>query len=294
MAYPMTTETLIQKVRDELGTLDAKSEEAVATAAKILHNAETIQTPQPSEEKFLSKNITLEEYVALPRPERRRYQDEAEKLNQRWVEKQFKKNNARWIMVVDGQVVGHGSTLQDFPDHDEILAVCESTGKYPFAFLSPSVFAIEEVPTKWHATQEHGDAYPALTITLYGNRNRFETEADLDTGAVDCYASLELLTASGVVKVQNEDFSWTSEHLTEPFVYFSLPLLLELKNEAGVSRQRRTAVICVEDWRNSPFVAINPDRTFLLGRSVLLSLQPRLTLDFSAKCTEVQFSEIES
>jgi hypothetical protein len=183
----MTTEVLIQKVRDELGVLDERSEQFVATLKKVLQGDGETSKPQPSQEKFVSRNITLEEYEALPRLEKRRYHDEAEKLNQRWVENQLNSLQAKWIMVADGQVVLHGATLDGYPEDEEFLALCAKTGKYPFLFVSPRVFAIEEHATLWHQTNEPGDAYPAVTIALKGNNNRFETEADLDTGAVDCF-----------------------------------------------------------------------------------------------------------
>jgi hypothetical protein len=77
----LSTETLIQKVREQLGTLDTQGEQAVKTAVEILENREAgAPAAQP---EFKSHNITLEEYVALSRPERRRYQSDAEELNQR-------------------------------------------------------------------------------------------------------------------------------------------------------------------------------------------------------------------
>ena len=171
----MTTETLIQKVRDELGELDAQSEQAVTTAVKILQRVNTVPSPQPSEENFIGRNITLEEYKTFPRGEKRRYHDEAEELNWPWIENQLKMLGAQWIWVVDGQVVKSGPTLDEFPNRDELLRVCEKTGKYPFAFFSKSIFAIEELSTTWHNTPEAGDAYPALSIKLSGNNKNFET-----------------------------------------------------------------------------------------------------------------------
>ncbi len=237
----MTTETLVQQVRDELGVIDERGEQFVATLKKILQRTSEASKPQSSQDAFVSRNITLEEYEALPRAEKRRYHDEAENLNQRWVENQLNTLHAKWIMVVDGQVVAHGATLDSYPDDEEFLALCEKTGKYPLLFVSPRVFAIEEHTTIWHKTNEPDDAYPAVTIAIAGNNNRLETEADLDTGAVDCYCPLELLASN-----------------------------------------------------NSPFTSINPNRTFLLGRSVLFNLRPRLILDFDARFTEVEFSETSS
>jgi hypothetical protein len=207
-------EVLIQKVRDELGELDERSEQFVATLKKVLQDTESASRRQPSPATFVSRNIAPEEYEALPRAEKRRYHDETEKLNQRWVENQLNRLQAKWLMVVDGQVVMHGATLDSYPDDEEFLALCEKTGKYPFLFVRSRVFAIEEHATLWHNTNEPGDAYPAITIGLTGN--------------------------------------------------------------------------------NSPFTSINPDRTFLLGRSVLFNLRPRLILDFDARRTEVEFKEATS
>lgn len=285
----MTAETIIQKVREKLGSLNANDEQIVMKALKILQSGEATSDAISSEEAFISSNITPEEYEALPRPDRRRYQSEAEKRNHGWIERQFRNLGAKWIMVIDGQVIRHGATLKNFPDYAELLAICDDTGKYPFAFLSPRVFAIEEIPAVWHNTNEPGDAYPALSIVLTKDRNRFETEADLDTGAVDCYASLESLAASGVVEIHQKDIEWSSHHLSEPFDYFAIPVWFELTDDHGISRRCKTTVICVENWQSSPFTAINPTRTFLLGRSVLLELRPRVVLDFEAHSTQVYY-----
>jgi len=288
------TDVLIQKVRDELGELDERSEQFVATLKKVLQDTESASRLQPLPATFVSRNITLEEYEALPRAEKRRYHDETEKLNQRWVENQLNRLQAKWLMVVDGQIVMHGATLDSYPDDEEFLALCEKTGKYPFLFVSPRVFAIEEHPTLWHKTKEPSDAYPAVTIVIADNNTRFETEADLDTGAVDCYCPLKLLMANGVVNIQPNDRERTSEHLSRPFVYFFKRVWLELIDENGASRQWQTTIVCVDDWNNSPFTSINPDRTFLLGRSVLFNLRPRLILDFDTRRTEVEFNATTS
>jgi hypothetical protein len=142
-------------------------------------------------------------------------------------------------MVVDGQVVSHGATLKNFPGREDIVKICERTGKYPFAFFSPRIFAIEELSNPWHTTKDAGDAYPALSISLLGNNNRVQTEADFDTGAVDCYAALEMLTQSGIIEVQPEDLVRMSKHLGQTFFYFTYPIVLDFA-------ARRTEVQFVE------------------------------------------------
>jgi len=291
----MTTETLIQEVREKAGVLDNNGEQLLATIVKILQGGEdTSTTQQPSEQIFIGRNITPEEYEALSREEKRRYIADAEKRNKCWVENQFNRLQADWIMVVDGQVVMHGTTLDNYPDDEDFLAFCENTGKFPFAFINPRVFFIEERPTVWHKTNSPYDAYPALTITVSDNTKRFQTEADLDTGAADCYCSSDLLIMNGIIKIKSRNVEYTSEHLSRPFAYFIKPLWLELADPNGISRRWRASIVCVNDWHRSPFTAINRNRTFLLGRRVLLNLRPRLVLDFDNRCTEVRFGEAAS
>ncbi|MCI0697059.1 hypothetical protein L0337_34260 [candidate division KSB1 bacterium] len=264
----MTTETLIQKVREKRGSLNSENEQILAMAMQILHDTENASLPPPSEENFVSRNITPEEYEALLRLEKRHYLAEAEKLNIRWIANQFNSLNAKWIVVIDGQVVMHGATLDTHPEDEEFLAICERTGKFPFVFISPRVFDIEERPTVWHKTKELDDAYPALSVAVLSKTKRFDTEADLDTGAVDCYCSLELLTANKVVKIHSKEFEYTAEHLSRSFSYFIKPLWLELIDEVGISRRWRTAIICVADWKRSPFISINPSRVQAASRGI--------------------------
>jgi len=290
----MTATVLIEKVREELGTLEVPAEQVVALAEKFLQSAEAKPAPQTAEEKFISRNITPEEYEALTSSGKSLYLGDAEQLNRRWIEKQFKKLDVNWIMVIDGQVVLSGAKLRDYPEYEDLLALCERHGKYPFVFVSQRALAIEEGKSGWHGTREPADAYPTVPIALAGNKNRLATESDLDTGAADCYSSLELLTTHGVVTIQSKEARLTSEHLGQKYFYYVKLIWIELTDDRGEIRQRRASVVCVENWQNSPFIEINPTRTFLLGRAVLFELQPRLVLDFAAKCTEVQYSEAAS
>lgn len=287
----MTTETLIQKVREKRGSLNSENEQILAMAMQILQDAENTSLPSAAEKSFISRNISMEEYRALPRSERRRYQSDAEALNRHWIENQFKALGANWIMVIDGQVAKHGKNLGDYPAEAEIREFQKKTGKCPFIFFSNFLLAIEESPTSWHRTKETGDFYPALSIKISGHDNFFTTEADLDTGAYECYGDLELLSGNGIITLEPDDFEYNASHLSRPYIYFAKEVLIDLVDATGTSRQCRTTMICVEDWRNSPFIAINSDRTLLLGRRLLLNLRPRLSLDFDAHLTAVEFKQ---
>lgn len=172
----MTSETIIKKVREELGVLDERAEQFVATLKNVLQGSSEAPSHYQSEGSFVSSNITPEEYEALPREDKRRYIADAEKVNKRWVENQLKRLNAKWMMVIDGQVVMHGATLDTYPEDEDFFALCDKTGKYPFVFISPRVFAIEERPVAWHETNEPDDAYPALSVTIWSTNKHFDGE----------------------------------------------------------------------------------------------------------------------
>ena len=288
-SFIMTTETLIEKVRAELGPLDARGEQIVAATLKFFPNLDVASMNRAKEEAFVSRNISLEEYQALPRSERRRYQEEAEKLNRRWIEAQFEGLGAEWLIVIDSRVIKHGASLSEYLGNRELRAFSQKYGKCPFVFFSKALLVIEENTTSWHGTNKANDFYPAVAIALTGYNQRYETEADMDIGALGCHGSLELLNAKGVVDIGSYDLEYNGIHLSQPYVYFTDEAWIELSASDGSIRKTRTVILCVEDWDNSPFVSINPTRTVLLGRKVFSELQSRLTLDFAAKQTEVQF-----
>jgi hypothetical protein len=291
----MTTETVIEKVRAELGSLDARAEQAVLATFKVMQDAALVDMPVYSrEEVFVGENITLEEYVALPREERRRYLDGAEPPNQAWIEKQLARLQASWIMVVDGRVVLHGATMQDYPEDEEFLLLCERTGKYPFIFFHPLVHAIEESASTWHETIQPKDAYPTLALSLLKNDNRLALTADLDIGSLNSFGDIDLLKKSGVIEILPHQSERDSRHLSRPYIYFPKRITVEVVDQNGQEQHVRATVFCVQDWQYSPFVIVNPARTFLVGRQILSALKPRLTLDFAAKQTEVQFPAASS
>ena len=113
----------------------------------------------------------------------------------------------------------------------------------------------------------------------------------MDTGALECYSDLNLMATQGIVKREPRDIGHLASHLSQSFTYFAKDAVVAVLDANGATREFLTTIICVENWRRSPFVAINPNRTFLLGRRLLLELRPRVTLDFDARQSEVQFKE---
>jgi len=160
----ITPEGILEKVRQRLGALAGNAEQAIAEALAILN--ESRQTfPQQTAEKFVSVNVSVAQYEAWSPEERFQYLDNAEEANTDWIEQQFQKLNAAWMMVIDGQVVAHNADFQKLLREHEFEALCEKSGKYPFVFFSPRLFLIEEA-TGWHTTYDPADSYPVIKVNL--------------------------------------------------------------------------------------------------------------------------------
>lgn len=285
----MMQEDLRREVEERVGKpLDAEGLRVFeATLHAVLKRGVNLQVP--SQEKapsliFQGENISLEEYERLPDDQKVRYAMDAQERNREWLEQKFRELQASWLMVVDGQVVAYGSP-EDYPSDEEFLELCRRTGKEPFIFDNPFELLIEE-SGGWHPTMYSPDHYPTVKVILSSAQGSLGVEADLDAGARAVYADFNLLQSAGVLPL----FTFRraqGHHLGLPYEYTRRRLRIELTDEAGITRRVEWQVYCVFDWARSPFVLINPSRQSLVGRGVLLRLQPKIELDFRARLTEV-------
>ncbi len=280
----LTAEAVLDEVRHRLGPLNEQAEQAVAQALEIIRR----KIPSPPADNFTSKNASLQEYLNWPDEQQRQYQSEAETANVAWIEKQMRGLNANWLLVVDGEIVAHGPTLRNFPFEEELEEICNQYGKYPFVLFSPSMLLIEEA-TPWHATTIPGDAYPTLLFGLQTGNETIEMEADLDTGAWDIYLPLELLNSPDASPLAKHSPKRRASHLGQSYNYVMKSILVEIHDANNRTRRIRANAVCVEDWRHSSFVTVNPQRKVLMGRDILLQLQPRVALDFAGHHTEVEY-----
>ena len=92
---------------------------------------------QKSAIEFKSQNISVDAYVALADDDKAKFLDKAEEDNALWVGQKFEELEAMWMMVVDGEVVAHGKTMDSYPDDQEFYTLCERLEKYPFVFFHP-------------------------------------------------------------------------------------------------------------------------------------------------------------
>ncbi|MDZ7290104.1 MAG: hypothetical protein ONB44_01630 [candidate division KSB1 bacterium] len=286
---PITQESVLEKVRARVGVLDAKAEQAVAQAIAVLTESRQSETSAPTmAEKFVSANVSLAQYEAWTPEERFQYLNNAKKINANWIKKHLQELGAAWLMVVDGEVIAHGASIQHLPQEQEFDALCEKHGKYPFVFFNPRLFMIEEA-SAWHQTVEPDDAYPTVSVKLQSTRGDLELVADFDTGAMDSYFDFDLLEQYGLLTQGPRDYEDESVHLGQNFRFITKPLRLLVNDESGNSRKIVFFAFCIKNWHSSPFVTINPTRTALVGRSLFLMLAPVVHLDFATRNTKIDF-----
>lgn len=111
---------------------------------------------------FRTRNLSLEEYKRLSDSERSYFHALAREENTSWIESQLQEYEAGWLVVVNGRVIAHGKSLDDYPDETEIRRICEKTGEFPFVFVNDLLLAVEEATTTWHQTVHHDDYYPTI------------------------------------------------------------------------------------------------------------------------------------
>jgi len=107
------------------------------------------------ESKFVSHNLPLEEYLVLSRSKRTVYQSDADKLNHRWIEAQFRNLGANWTIVTDGHVVRQGISLGDYPEEDEIRELQRRPENVLSSFSATSCLLLRKQSTRSTCARLH-------------------------------------------------------------------------------------------------------------------------------------------
>lgn len=239
---------------------------------------------------FRTRNLSMEEYKKLSDSERSYFHALAREENKSWIESQLREHKAGWLVVVDGRVIAHGKSLDDYPDEAEIRRICEKMGEFPFVFVNDPLLAVEEGTTTWHQTVHPDDYYPTVGLRLLSldRATAIELVADFDTGALGTFAELDRLVAGGIIETTLFDVPHIATHLNQRYSYILKHALVQVDGSAGPRHETLETVVCVRDWHDGPFVQINPSRKALVGRHLPAKLALCLTLDFVARCTEVE------
>ncbi|MCS6858698.1 MAG: hypothetical protein NZT92_00075 [Abditibacteriales bacterium] len=177
----MTKTEIFAELERRLGPLDEPIKRAVEAALELLRQPDD-DAPSVPPLVFQGENPPFAEMANLPEEERIRIMDELADLNHDWLERKRVELGARWMIVVDGEVLAYGPTLANYPSQQEMREMCEKTGK--MLLLHEAPLLIEE-RAPWHPTIYAADSYPTLPITFTGNNRSVDVVADFDTGSCD-------------------------------------------------------------------------------------------------------------
>ncbi len=197
----MTREELLHELEKRVGPLDEKARAAVDAALDLVSQQETPDATHMSETPtagrqavvFQGENPPFEEAARMSPEERQQALNELEERNRDWLQQKCQELGAGWLLVVDGQVMVHGATLDNYPTDEELLNLCQRTGKLPLLFIQDQLLAIEEA-TPWSPTVYSGDFYPTLSLRFRSRNTTAESMADFDTGAIEVYADWDWLS----------------------------------------------------------------------------------------------------
>ncbi|MCI0691780.1 hypothetical protein L0337_07190 [candidate division KSB1 bacterium] len=236
--------------------------------------------------KFIGENLPFEAIEKLSIKERGALQRSLKEQNKEWLREKFTTLNALWVMVLDGQVKAWGKNMKDYPQPEQIMEVCQNTGKYPFIFIDDDRMAIEEVSSVWHEL-DADDYYPTVPVILKSDSGTANLVADFDTGSPFTFVSYDLLLGAQVVQRRSGEYVEDAIHLGKAYQCVAKTVYVEMSAVSQKTRTFVTTVYCVDDWGGSPFVKINPNRTALIGRNLPLDLELNVLLQFGKRRTEI-------
>jgi len=273
----MTVDEILAEVERQMGALDERAKQAVTLALRL---AEQHGLP-----KWQGENPAWDEWLQMSEEERQAVMDELEQRNRVWLEWMRRTLQAEWLLVVDGKIVRYGASWNEYPSDDALEALIQQLGKVPLLFAADPL--IEE--TAWNPTRYPADFYPALPVTFQGLTGQSITlVADFDTGSRHTFADADLLQRQGVIHLLPTTLWAVGWHLNRSFRYTPKSLIVILTAADGTQKTASQTILCVRNWQQSPFVAVNPNRTALVGRSLCLAMQVKITLDFAQQVTSVQ------
>jgi hypothetical protein len=303
----MSHETMIENIKAELEHVDASALESIweiidkskrkpvpsldFTGSSITRRADKMAS-KIKPWKFVGENLTLEEYERLSVEERCKLKQRLKEQNHHWLQEKFSAPRTAWLAVIDGEVIASGKTLKDLPLAKQNVEISRRTGKFPFIFINDDFMLIEESGSTWHETNDPGDFYPTLPVTLISASTAIEIIGDFDTGAAQTFANYDFLASRNLIRSEIGDDYDSSRHLSRSFNYVTKPLHFKLFSKSGKTYDLQTNINCVLNWHASPFIKINPQRVALIGRDLLLALKPKVLLDFEKRQTEIVNSMI--
>jgi hypothetical protein len=283
-ANPDTLVHLLEILRQSKQKQFSVSEGERTIALPFQEKAPAIQLLQ-----FKGENLPYETIEKLSVKERGAMQRRLKEQNKKWLQEKYASLNAVWLMVMDGQILAWGKTTKNYPKPAKITEICRKTGKYPFIFINDNVMAIEESASAWHPLEDN-DFYPTVPVSFNSDLGKASLIADFDTGSALSFVNFDFLLARKVVHHEIDEYIENSVHLNQPYECSLKTVTVTMALKSGEAVSLETEVYCVENWSNSPFVKINPNRIALIGRNLLLQFKLSTLLNFDKRQTGILLS----
>ncbi|MBI3950074.1 MAG: hypothetical protein HY314_06430 [Acidobacteria bacterium] len=143
----MTKEELLIELERRLGPLDQKTRGVVSVTVDLIQQSQSSPTASVPEPQFQGENPPYPVAAQLSLEDRARVLNELEERNRDWLRQRCQQLGAGWLLVIDGDVMLHGPTLDNYPTDEELLNLYQRTGKLPLLFVDDRLLAIEETAT---------------------------------------------------------------------------------------------------------------------------------------------------
>lgn len=248
------------------------------------------QKQQPAASK-IPFAVTFEEFMQMEKSEQQNLRHKALHEKRDWIEHELTERNAKWMLVLGGTVERSSTSFDELPLKEEIYQIAGQKGFAPFVFVKEEL--VEEHNTSRWAQIRQDDYYPTVPIFIASSdcpdEQLFECgkqmSADFDTGSHAIFFDLTALESIGIDVSKHLGIS--NRHLSRTYDFVMSKIKIGVKTKQGNIKSTVFTVRAVDNWENSPFCLINPQRLALLGRNVLLKLRLKMLLNGECKATDI-------
>ncbi|MHC1733838.1 MAG: response regulator [Bacteroidales bacterium] len=257
---------------------------SIVTTPHFNEALETIKNGLPTNTINISLfDIPFSDFIKLTPEEIASINSRIYANNEEWVSQKMNDLSAIWLIVCGGEILGYSSNLNDAPSDEEIYEIGATTKQVPFLFFRAPL--IEE--SSWNNTPT-GDFYPTLNIQVHKKENSKQYRSDFDTGSDSTFLDFDELKSLELVEQGIFDLEHESHHLNKKYRYIRKKMLISLIEQRNIISQKEINCVLVKDFKRSPFLDVNPNRSALTGRDMLNQMSVIVTLNSESRKTTVQ------
>ena len=217
--------------------------------------------------------MRLDEFGRLSQQEQLQVRDRVEELHGDWIREELEHRRVAWIVTMGSEIMLESKDLFNTPTLEDVMPLARQKDAVPFLFMK--LGPIEELRATWSdcGTVDHfKDWYPTIHIRISDasrpGHDPLEFIADFDTGNPYIHLDGDILWDRGITREFNFFNRQRDSFHEMEYTYYPSHVFLEIMEEDRPVVEMTTQVNCVLDWKRSPFVIANPNRTAFVGRQV--------------------------